>query len=59
MVHDQRFSLKEIKVFEQILVLLEEMKGLNTKLQVDCMIFKQNLKDSFEEVDDEEVEPQI
>lgn len=42
-----------------MLVVVEEMKGLTTKLQVNCKIFKQNLKDSVEEVDDKDVKPQI
>lgn len=36
-----------------MLVLLEEIKGIAKQLQADYKIFKQNLKDSFEEVDDE------
>lgn len=51
------FNPEDIKVFEQMLVLLEEMKYLTKQLQAAYKIFKQTLKESFEEVAEEDVEP--
>lgn len=48
MVHGQSLSLEDMKVIEQMLVILEEIKRIANQLQADYMIFKPNLKDSFE-----------
>lgn len=59
MVHGQSFSLDDIQVFEQMLVLLKEMKGLANKLQADYKFLKQTLKEYFEDIHDEDVEARI
>lgn len=54
MVYSQNINLKEIKVFKQMLVIIEKIKGIDNNLQDDYKIFKKTLKESCEDINNEE-----